>query len=251
MKKRIRLKGRIRTYIQFTLYLGLLLLAIDAAVFMLDFRAGLLTFGFTIFYFAITLTLYFYNKPIIMNELISFATEYGQIQRKLLRDLELPYALLDDSGKVIWTNIAFENVVHQPKGYSKSITSLFPTITRDRLPDESGVDEAQYELEYEGCEYVAKFRKISLKEMAEHSDMIDAEGYNGYLIAVYLFDETALHIALQEVDDQSLTVGMIYLDNYEEALESVEEVRRSLLIALIDRKVNKYIAALDGISKKL
>ena len=28
-------------------------------------------------------------------------------------------------------------------------------ITRDRLPDESGVDEAQYELEYEGCEYVA------------------------------------------------------------------------------------------------
>ena len=68
MKKRIRLKGRIRTYIQFTLYLGLLLLAIDAAVFMLDFRAGLLTFGFTIFYFAITLTLYFYNKPIIMNE---------------------------------------------------------------------------------------------------------------------------------------------------------------------------------------
>ena len=123
---------------------------------MLDFRAGLLTFGFTIFYFAITLTLYFYNKPIIMNELISFATEYGQIQRKLLRDLELPYALLDDSGKVIWTNIAFENVVHQPKGYNKSITSLFPTITRDRLPDESGVDEAQYELEYEGCEYVAK-----------------------------------------------------------------------------------------------
>ena len=251
MKKRIRLKGRIRTYIQFTLYLGLLLLAIDAAVFMLDFRAGLLTFGFTIFYFAITLTLYFYNKPIIMNELISFATEYGQIQRKLLRDLELPYALLDDSGKVIWTNIAFENVVHQPKGYSKSITSLFPTITRDRLPDESGVDEAQYELEYEGCEYVAKFRKISLKEMAEHSDMIDAEGYNGYLIAVYLFDETALHIALQEVDDQSLSVGMIYLDNYEEALESVEEVRRSLLTALIDRKINKYISAVNGIVKKL
>jgi c-di-AMP phosphodiesterase-like protein len=81
--------------------------------------------------------------------------------------------------------------------------------------------------------------------------MIDAEGYNGYLIAVYLFDETALHIALQEVDDQSLAVGMIYLDNYEEALESVEEVRRSLLTALIDRKINKYISALDGISKKL
>ena len=44
---------------------------------------------------------------------------------------------------------------------------------------------------------------------------------------------------------------MIYLDNYDEALDSVEEVRRSLLTALIDRKVNKYIAALDGICKKI
>ena len=251
MKKRIKLKGRIKTYIQFCIYLGVLLSVVDVAVFMIDVRAGAFLAGYIVFYFAITLSLYFYNKPVIMNELISFATEYGQIQRKLLRDLDLPYALLDDSGKVIWTNAAFENVVHQPKGYKKSITSLFPTITRDRLPDNSGVDEAQYELEYEGSEYVAKFRKISLEEMAEHSDMIDAEGYQGYLTAVYLYDETALRIALREVDDQSLAVGMIYLDNYDEALDGVEEVRRSLLIALIDRKVNKYISALDGICKKL
>ncbi len=224
---------------------------VAVAVSMMDATAGFIVGIFTLFYFAITLSLYCYNKPLIMNELVSFATEYGQIQRRLLRDLEIPYALLDDTGKVIWTNKAFEGVVHQSKGYNKSITSLFPTITRDKLPDDVEVEESQFELDYEGKEYVAKFRRISLKEMAEHSDMIDAKGYNGYLIAVYLFDETALHIALREVDDQSLAVGMIYLDNYEEALESVEEVRRSLLIALIDRKVNKYISALDGIAKKL
>ena len=251
MKKRIRLKGRIKTFIQFSIYLGFLLLAVDAAMFLIDLRAGVLLSCFCVLYFAVTLSRYFYSKPIIMNELISFATEYGQIQRKLLREMDLPYALLDDTSKIIWTNLAFEAVVHQPKGYRKSITSLFPAITRDRLPDDTGLDEAQYELEYEGNEYIAKFKKISLKEMAENSDMIDARDYNGYLIALYLYDDTALHIALQEIDDQSLAVGMIYLDNYEEALESVEEVRRSLLIALIDRKVNKYISALDGISKKL
>lgn len=251
MKKRIRLKGRIRTYIQFSIYLGILLCFVDAAMYLIDLRAGIFLTGYTLLYFIITLSLYFYNKPIIMNELISFATEYGQIQRKLLREMDLPYALLDDGGRVIWTNLAFEAVIRQPKGYAKSITALFPTITRDRLPDDSGVDEAQYELEYDGKEYIAKFKKISLKEMAEHSDMIDAKDYNGYLIAVYLYDETALHIALQEVDDQSLAVGMVYLDNYEEALASIEEVRRSLLTALIDRKVNKYISGYDGICKKL
>ncbi len=251
MKKRIKLKGRIKTFIQFGIYLGLLCCIVDVAMFIIDYRAGMLLAGYILLYFAITLSLYFYNKPIIMNEFISFATEYGQIQRRLLREMDLPYALLDDSGKVIWTNAAFEAVIHQPKGYKKSITSLFPTITRERLPDDGGLEEAQYEVEYEGNEFVAKFRRISLADLASHSDMIDGESYDGYLIAVYLYDETALRIALREVDDQSLAVGMIYLDNYDEALDGVEEVRRSLLIALIERKVNKYISAFDGICKKL
>ena len=251
MKNSVKLKGRLKSYMQSSLYLGLLLVAVDILIYMIDFRAGLVLSGFIIFYAAITLAMMFYNKPVIMNELVSFATQYGQIQRRLLRDLELPHALLDDGGKVIWTNIAFERVVHQEKGYRKSITSLFPSITKDKLPGMNGEDEAEFDLEYESGNYVAKLKKISLKEMAENSDIIEAKGYNGYLIALYLFDETALQIALKEVDDQSLAVGLIYLDNYDEALESVEEVRRSLLIALIDRKVNKYIASMDGIWKKL
>ena len=114
MKKHIKLKGRLKFFTHFSFYLGALLLAVDLAVFMMDVRSGLLLLGYTVFYFGVTITLYFYNKPVIMNELVSFATEYGQIQRMLLRELDIPYALLDDGGKVIWTNAAFENAVHQP-----------------------------------------------------------------------------------------------------------------------------------------
>ena len=251
MKNTVKLKGRMKAYLQSSLYLGFLLAVVDILVYILDYRAGLVVTAFLIFYFAIVLSMMLYNKPVIMNELISFATQYGQIQRRLLRDLELPHALLDDAGKIIWTNIAFERLTHQEKGYRKSVTTLFPTITKDNLPGGDVADEIECRVEYENGNYMAKLKKISLKEMAENSDIIEAKGYDGYLIALYLFDETALQIALKEVDDQSLAVGLIYLDNYEEALESVEEVRRSLLIALIDRKVNKYIAALDGICKKL
>ena len=251
MKNSVKLKGRLKSYLQSSLYLGFLLIAIDLLIFFIEYRAGLVLTCFIIFYFAVIISLMFYNKPIIINELISFATQYGQIQRRLLRDLDLPHALLDDNGKIIWTNIAFEEVVHKEKGYRKSITSLFPTITKEKLPGGNVEDEIEIRIDYSERNYIAKLKKISLKEMAENSDIIEAKGYEGYLIALYLFDETALRIALQEVDDQSLAVGLIYLDNYEEALESVEEVRRSLLIALIDRKVNKYIASLDGICKKL
>jgi len=252
MKNTVKLKGRMKSYLQSSLYLGFLLAVVDILIYMLDYRAGLVITAYLLFYIAIVLSMMLYNKPIIMNELISFATQYGQIQRRLLRDLELPHALLDDTGKIIWTNIAFEKLTHQEKGIHKSVTAVFSSITKDRLPGQEGVDdEVECRIEYENGTYLAKLKKISLKEMAENSDIIEAQGYEGYLIALYLFDETALQIALKEVDDQSLAVALIYLDNYEEALESVEEVRRSLLIALIDRKVNKYIAALDGICKKL
>ncbi|NLL79197.1 MAG: DHH family phosphoesterase [Clostridiales bacterium] len=247
-KIKIKVKGRLRSFQQASVILGILLALVNGAIYLFDFGAGVLLTCFVVIYFIVIILLMFYNKPIIMNELISFATQYGQIQRRLLRDLELPHALLDDGGHIIWTNKAFEKAVHKDKGYRKSITTLFPSITKEKLPGE--LEETEQELTFEGFEFLAKMKKISLKEMAVNSDIIEAKDYNGYLIAMYLFDETALKIALKENDDQSLVVGMIYLDNYEEALDSVEEVRRSLLIALIDKKVNKYIAALDGISKK-
>ena len=251
MKGRIKLKGKLKFQLNFMLYMGFLMLLIDVGVFTFDVKAGLLLTAFIVIYFIGYSAVYFYIKPVIMNELISFATQYGQIQRKLLRDLDLPHALLDDQGKIIWTNKEFEKLVHKEKGYRKSITTLFPSMTRDRLPGKSEETLAEMEVNFENRDFHVKALKISLKEMAMNSDILEAEDYDGYLIAIYLFDETALKIALREIDDQSLAVGLIYLDNYDEALESVEEVRRSLLIALIDRKVNKYISALDGISKKL
>lgn len=249
LKSKIKLKGRLKRYVQTSMYLGILLVVVNLVVYFISVPAGLVVTCFALLYFAVVLSLQFYNKPVIINELVSFATQYGQVQKVLLRELEIPYAVLDDDGRIIWTNEAFERVVHKEKGYRKSITSLFPSITREKLPGETEFAEA--DLVFEESNYVAKMRKISMHEMVESSEIFEADEYRGYLIAFYLFDETALRIALQEVDDQSLAVGMIYLDNYDEALESVEEVRRSLLIALIDRKVNKYIAALDGICKKI
>ncbi|WP_022775250.1 DHH family phosphoesterase [Butyrivibrio sp. AE2015] len=248
-KNRIKLKGKLKTYLSVFTFLGILLLVVNIGVFTVDFTAGLILLAFTGLYFVAVIYLNFYNKPIIMNELVSFATQYGQIQKKLLRELDLAHAVLDDSGKVVWSNIAFERIVHQEKGFRKNITALFPSITQDKFP--AGYDEVSYEIEYENSNYTIKMKRISLKEMADNSDIIDAPNYEGSLIAIYLFDETALKLAIQEVDNQSLAAGLIYLDNYEEALDSVEEVRRSLLTALIDRKINKYIASCNGIAKKI
>lgn len=248
MNNQIKLKGALRSYLQACLYLGIALILIDGGLYFLDLRAGFAVSIFLVIYYVVLLALYFYNKPVILNELVSFATEYGQIQRQLLKELDLPYALLDDNGKVIWSNWSFDEIVHKEK-YRKSITNIFHDLTKEKLPID--IDETEIALEYEGSEFTAKMKKISLADMAENSDIINEDGYNGFLVALFLYDESALRIALRELDNQSLAIGMIYLDNYEEALDSMEDVGRSILIALIDRKINKYIASMDGICKKL
>ena len=249
MRNTIRLKGKLRRYLQTSMYLGVLLVLVNLSIYLVNVSSGLILTCFIIFYFAVIISTLIYNRPVIINELVSFAAQYGQIQKALLYELELPYAIIDDSGKLIWTNQSFEQITQKGKNYRKSITTLFPTLTLDRLPAEA--DEVSLEIEHYGSIYSVVLKKVSMKELGESTTVVDAAEYEGYLIAMYLFDTTALSIALQEVDDQSLALGMVYLDNYDEALESIEEVRRSLLIALIDRKVNKYISSLDGICKKL
>ena len=61
-------------------------------------------------------------------------------------------------------------------------------------------------------------------------------------IALYMFDETDVNMYLQKLNDEQFVAGLIYIDNYEEALESIDDVRRSLFIGLIDKRVNKYFA---------
>ena len=34
--------------------------------------------------------------------------------------------------------------------------------------------------------------------------------------------------------------ALVYIDNFDEVMDSIEEVKQSLLVAIVDRKVNKY-----------
>ncbi len=247
MRQKVKIKGHLKSYLQTTLILGILLALVNIGIYFLNIKAGICVSGFLLIYLITMSTLLYRNKSIIMNEFISFATQYGQIQRTLLRDLELPHVLMDDDGRIIWMNAAFEQVIHKEKGYRKPISTVFSFVTKDKLEFEQ---DAEMEIAYEEHEYIFKMKRISIKEVLDNSEVVESAGNENFLIAGYLFDETALKHALRERDEQSLAVGMLYIDNYDEALESVEDVRRSLLMALIDRKINKYIATIDGIVRK-
>lgn len=227
-----------------------MLILVNILIFFLDVRAGSLLLVFTIVYYVVLIFIHVHNHSLLNHELISFATEYGQVQKKLLKNLAVPYAVLDESGRIMWVNSEFDRVVHSQKTVRKQLSAVFPALTKDTLP--SGEESTIQKMEFEGSSYRVEMKRIPMNSLGQDSDIIDAsQGDMGALITVFLFDETAERLAIQEVDDQSVVMGFIYIDNYDDALEGLEDVRKSILIALIDRQVNKYIASVDGICTKV
>lgn len=249
MRRGVKFKGQLKLYMRWPMFLIVLLLAMNVAMYALDKRAGILMTIFVCIYAAIVVVLYYYNKQIFVNEMINFATGYGQIQKKLLQELEIPYTLLDENGRVIWMNTAFKDLVGKNKDYKKSITNLFPTITKDKFPVNE--EATKLHISVDTADYRVEMHKIMMEHIAESVSLLETEEFEGYLIAVYLFDETELNRYIKANKEQQLVAGLIYIDNYDEVIEGVEEVRSSLLVALIDRKINKYISGIDGIVKKM
>lgn len=245
--KNMRLKGQLRMYMQWPLIMTILLLAMNIWMYMTDQKAGLTMTVFVIIYVVIVGLLYFYNRSLILADLIQFSTQYKGIQNTLLKELTVPYAIILEDGHILWKNDRFSEIVD---GREKFIQRVIPELNKGIFPKD---DETRSELEitYKERDYQVELRRISLEGFSESERMLQIPKEKEYFIALYMRDVTELNSYIRENEDQRLIAGLIYIDNYDEVMESVEEVRQSLLVALIDRKINKYINDVDGIVKKL
>ena len=249
-KKKVQLKGQLRLYMQWPAIMALFLVAVNIWIYKIDRRAGTLMFIFLLIYIVMVGILYLYSKSIIMKDLVEFAAQYGIVQNTLLRELSVPYAILLEDGKAVWMNDKFEEIFgKRPKGEAY-ISKYIPELNKNIFPKEEN-ESVEMDVYYENREYKAELRRVSVEGFNETEQLMELPEEREYFIAVHLNDVTELNICKKENEEQRLVSGLIYIDNYDEVINSVEEVRQSLLMALVDRKINQYIARVDGIVKKL
>lgn len=254
MGRKIKLNGSLRGYLMWPVVLTGFWLIVNLSVYLYNKEVGFILSACVLAYFLMTLSLYYLNRHKIATELVRYAMDYGQIQKRLLKELVVPYAILDVDGRLQWGNDEFHDIIHEHKLVRRSVTNIFPEITLETLPTSVG-DEVLH-VTYKERNYKVLLRKIIAPNFDEDINWSIADGDNSWdtnnaLIAMYLFDETESVTLLRENKEQKLILGLLYIDNYEEALESSDEVRRSLLTALVDRKINKYMQGIDAVIKKL
>ena len=231
------------------MFMTILLICMNVVIYMDDILSGVMFSIFTAIYFVVSLIVYVRNKPVLVNELINFATQYGTVQRQLLNEFEIPYALLDYNAKILWVNEQFTELTGKDKKYHKSITTIFPSLTKEFLQKNEGSESVSLKLKDQ--DFRVSLKRIYFEELNSVDSLVTLDESNEYLTAVYLFDETEKNRYMRENQEQKMVAGLVYIDNYDEALDSIEDVKRSLLVALIDRKVNKYFTELDALVRKI
>ena len=251
MNKNFKLRGHLKHLTRWPLYLTVLLIALNVLVYMIDCKAGLVVTLGTLIYAACAVGILLYHRPQMFNDLIAFASQYEVLEKRVLEDLALPYAVMDMEGRMIWSNKEFSELTGKDQYYRKNVNTIFADVTPDKLPVSEGQDISEISTQVGERIYRISMQRIRLGEDMVHAKILEDLPETTSLIAMYLYDETELREYMQANEDNKLVLALAYLDNYEEALESVEDVRRSLLIALIDRKITKYFSNYDGLVKKL
>ena len=246
MKKKS--KKSMRGYMFLPLLLAVFMLILNIPIYFTDHKAGAVWTGLVIIYLICIFFSYRKNRPIMEKEAIQFATEYATAQKQILDHFKVPYALLDKNGKILWVNEQFETLTGKDKEYHKTIFSIFPMISKEQL--QSGKKEMNFLIEWENKIFRGEANPVVFSATPEKGSMLEIEENEQELISFYLFDETELNRYIKEYQEQKLVVALVYIDNYEEALESIEDVKRSLLAALIDRKITEYFARVDALVRK-
>ena len=251
MSDKLKLKGHMKAFMRWPLILSALLIVLNIWVYFVSVKAGIIVSGGILIYEGCAVIILRCHRPFIVNELIAFANQYDSLEKRILEELALPYAIMDMNGRMIWSNKVFAELTGKDQFYKKNVSTVFPDVTADKLPVADKKETAEISTRFGEKTYRISMQRVSLGEVVAKSEFLENSNRNVSLIAMYLYDDTELKSYIKKNEDNKLVVALAYLDNYEEALESVEDVRRSLLIALIDRKITKYFSNFDGLVKKL
>ena len=249
MNNKMKFKGKMGIFLNWPIIITVILAALNISVYFHDVKSGLYVTVFIALNTAITGIMYSINTPHLTREIVDFATEYSTVQKKLLNEFEIPYVLLDSAGKVMWLNEKFGEMTGVDKKYHKSIASLFPSLTKEFL--QKNEEATEIEVSFAEKDYRVAIHRITFDSIMGETVEVDGDVESEYMIALYFFDETQLNQYKQENIEQKQVAALIYIDNYDEALESIEDVKRSLLTALIDRKVSQYFSNVDGLVRKI
>lgn len=246
-----KMGGSLRSYLRWPLLLSILLIAMDIQLFFINTKAGVIMCAYVIFYIGIAFVLYRFQRGRVLRDLIDYSMRFHVTVNQLAGDLDIPLSIMDKNGTCIWENKNFRQTFSANLSKSYTITDAIPSLTADYMPNEENHNK-EFHFHIDDIYYKAVIQLVTLANAPDSLQQSAGQiGVGDVLYILYIYDETEIVHYIRENNEQRLDVGLLYIDNYDESLANVDDVRRSLLAAMVDRKINKYMLKIDAITRKM
>ena len=181
--------------------------------------------------FITTVIKHLYKEKSIKVEKIAIEKDNNNLNLKLPSQFSLPYAVIDTQKKLLFYNTMFEQIFGEKalKTNQKVFRKLFPHYDVKEQKQTISFKERTFDIYTSFCE--------------TKNNTVDT--------ALLCFVETTQYQNLEAtLQEQKTVVSLLFLDNYEEVIETLDESRLPILTALIDRKLNNFASSVEGIVKK-
>lgn len=234
MENNSKEKNELKFYMSWPLILSILVAFIDIVVFVEASQIFKIVMGISIVYFIIAIYLYFYKYNSFVKAFFKIIESKEEFQTNVLDNHQNPYVLCSLNGHIMWQNKAFTKLVEDNKQLIKdNINIISKEINKDVL----------YKALNETHSMVVDYNGTIL--------LLTFEALEGEIVGIYLMDITKYESLKIKYDEEKVAIGLIYIDNYEEALSNIADSNEAIINALVDRKLTRYLSNNSGIIKKL
>ena len=174
MDEKRKVRGNFRIYLQWPIFLSVLMVLLTAAVGAVSLRAGIIVSFFTLIYIGIALWIYFSRRKGILAGLIAFSQAYDKSKSKFLEEMLVPYCVADIAGRILWMNQEMEAILGDDKATIKTITQMFPDVTKEMLA--TGGETVSIHSSFKGKKYRVDMKEIHTEEaQAAGAEFVGAE----------------------------------------------------------------------------
>lgn len=206
--------------------MGLWLLALSAAAWLVSPWAALIAGGVSIILFIITLVILMHREQQMLDRMDDIVHSNTVAAMSILDSVDVPALIFNETGRIVWRNAAFAAF-----GDMDDIGKFLPGLSVKYPPK-------AMEFEHAGQTYQVMNLPVQREPVRAHR-----------LVFQYWLDRTeALHYK-RLYEEQMPLVAILQIDNYEELMAD-QQFERNHVLTEVERRIHAFVSSIGGVYRQ-
>lgn len=172
----------------------------------------------------------------IKTEVEREVTQITTIKDSMFSNVNIPVAIIGKVGSIKWSNRALNELFEEKVLIGTNIKGLFPESKIGEWMQDKQTTSKQVQIG-------SKCYELILEEFTRQDEVKE--------YAIYFLDCTEKEKLKVQLEEDKNIIGYLCIDNVDEIMHSIEEVRRPMLLAIIDRKINLWFKERDVVVARI